>query len=90
MNDDVLRRIFGPLLPNPFYSGLSVLRAHSSIYLMALGLPGSGVPVCERRVRPADALPYTEGPSRKARSIQAIFSCCSINPVRKSLVPISW
>jgi hypothetical protein len=63
MNDYVLRRISGPLLPNPFYSGLSVLRVHSSVYLMALVLPGSGVPVCERRVRPADALPYTANPA---------------------------
>jgi hypothetical protein len=29
-------------------------------------------------------------PARKARSIQAIFSCCSMSPVRKSLVPASW
>jgi hypothetical protein len=29
-------------------------------------------------------------PSRNARSIHAIFSCCSMSPVRKSLVPASW
>ena len=32
---------------------------------------------------------YTVAPAKNARSIQAIFSCCSISPVRKSFVPMS-
>lgn len=32
---------------------------------------------------------YTDAPVTNARNIHAIFSCCSIKPVRKSLVPIS-
>ena len=30
---------------------------------------------------------YTDFPSKKALNIQAISSCFSINPVRKSVVP---
>jgi hypothetical protein len=32
---------------------------------------------------------YTDALVTNARNIHAIFSCCSIKPVRKSLVPIS-
>jgi hypothetical protein len=36
-----------------------------------------------------DDVRYHHSPVTKALSIQAIFSCCSIKPVRKSLVPMS-
>jgi hypothetical protein len=55
----------------------------------SVGKNGYAIAASRPACRLSEGMDQTDSAARKARSIQAIFSCFSISPVKKSLVPAS-